>query len=372
MKKIILFSILAFTLLGIIFLFFDNSQQKQITSNYSIPVDIHLEILSKSEKFEDLFEQEQKILLEGIYIGDIKKLKALPDGNIGIIDASTKKLNIFDSNGKYLKTIGGTGNGPGEYVYPTDFLLDDSLNFYILDPPQMRLIRYNVSGKYQSSLNIDKYSEHMALFNTKLFLYSTISMLDRPSGYCLDIRNNKKEFEFAEPSGLLKSLIKKNNLSLSVNSNSMECYEGNIYLIHPYQYAIREFNENGVLKRTILCESKYFYPYDSTKQFNPLKVDPKQYFKSAVNGIKIFKNVIIISFIDIIHNKVYFDFYSLSGSKLNIVSIELPSSKFNRNIYFPFFIDSRNSFYFYSFENSGSNKTDINPYIIKYKPLFIK
>lgn len=372
MKKIVLFSILAFMILGIIFLFFDYFQQKQNTSNYSIPADIHLEILSKSEKFEDLFELEQKISLEGIYIGNIKKLKTLSNGDFGIIDASTKKLNIFDGNGKFLRTIGGTGNGPGEYIYPTDFLLDDSLNIYILDPAQLRLIRYNFSGKYQSSLNIDKYSEHMALFNNKLFLYSTMSMLDQPSGYCLDIRNNKKEFEFAEPSGLLKSLIKNNNLSLAVNSNSMECYDGNIYLIHPYQYAIREFNENGELKRSMLCESKYFYPYDSTKQFNPLNVDPKQYFKSAVNGIKIFKNIIIISFIDILHNKVYFDFYSLSGSKLNIVSIELPSSKFDRNIYFPFWIDSRNSFYYCGSENSGSNKTDFNTYIFKCKPLFIK
>jgi hypothetical protein len=370
MKKRFLLATTVFVIIGIVILIINLSQTDVSIIDYSLTKDINTKILSESEKFEDLFELEEKIGLEGILIGNIRKLKVLPNGGLGILDASTKQLNIFEVSGRYLRTIGAIGKGPGEYISPTDFLVDGDLNFYILDPAQMRLLRYDFSGKYQSKIDIDKYVEHMELFGNKLFLYSTMSMFDQPNGYCVDIEKSKRIFDFAEPSELLKLLIKNNNLSLSINSSSMELFNGNVYLIHPYQYAIREFNEAGKLKRTIFCSSKSFYSYDSTKQFNP-NIEPKKYFKSAVNGIKITNNIFVISFINIPADKVYLDFFNLSGSKLNRNTIELPSDKFDRNIYFPLWIDSMNSFYSWSFEKAEFNKNNFNPYIYKYKPLFI-
>ncbi|WP_337865779.1 6-bladed beta-propeller [Ignavibacterium sp.] len=370
MKKIFFLVVIAFVVIGIIILLNNLYQKDEVIVEYSL-AEIKTNLLSDAEKFEDLFELEKKIALDGIPIGNIIKLKILPNGDFGIIDGATKQLNIFDANGKYLRTIGAIGNGPGEYVHPTDFLVDDSVNFYILDLWQMRILRYDFSGNYQSKIILEKHVEHMCLSGEKLFLYSTLSMIDQPNGYCIDVEKNKKEFEFAEPSDLLKLLIKNDNITLSLNSNSIELFNSNIYLIHPYQYAIREFNEDGKLKRTIFLSSRFFSPYDSTKQFNQ-SIRPEDYFKSAMNGLKITKNVFITSFVNIPENKVYLDFFSLSGSKLNRNTIELPPSKFDRNTYFPAWIDSMNSFYCWSLEEAESNVTKFNPYIYKYKPLFIK
>lgn len=370
MKKIFYLVAAAFVIIGIIILLNNLYQKDEVIVDYSL-AEINTKILSEAEKFEDLFELEKKIALDGIPIGGIKKLKILPNGDLGIIDGATKQLNIFDVNGKYLRTIGAIGKGPGEYVSPTDFLVDDSTNFYILDPAQMLILRYDFEGNYQSKIILDKYVEHMSLLGKKMFLYSTMNMIAQPNGYCIDIEKNKKEFEFAEPSELVELLIKKGNISILLNSNSIELFNGNIYLIHPYQYAIREFNKDGKLKRTIFLSSKFFSPYDSTKQFNS-SIKPENYFKSAMNGLKITKNVFITSFVNIQENKVYLDFFSLSGSKLNRNTIELPSNKFDRDTYFPAFIDSKNSFYCWSFENAESNNTEFNTYVYKYKPLFIK
>jgi hypothetical protein len=82
---------------------------------------------------------------------------------------------MFDKNGKYLRQIGSLGQGPGEYIYITDFCLDTiNHEIYILDSPKHMLYKYNFdSGEFISSINIqhDKghYSQYVTFFNNKIY-----------------------------------------------------------------------------------------------------------------------------------------------------------------------------------------------------------
>ena len=54
---------------------------------------------------------------------EIREIKIV-DNKIYIIDDKRSKLLVFDISGKFITQIGNLGNGPGEYVAPSNFNID--------------------------------------------------------------------------------------------------------------------------------------------------------------------------------------------------------------------------------------------------------
>jgi len=54
-------------------------------------------------------------------------------GNIYILDYGKIRIQKFDQNGKFLKTIGRQGQGPGEFMSPSSLDISDSGDFYLKD-----------------------------------------------------------------------------------------------------------------------------------------------------------------------------------------------------------------------------------------------
>ncbi|MFC1529246.1 6-bladed beta-propeller [Gemmatimonadota bacterium] len=56
-----------------------------------------------------------------------------------------KRIQVFDSSGNYVRSIGRAGEGPGEFTYPKlQYLTGDTLS--IFDPPQQRTTLYRTDG----------------------------------------------------------------------------------------------------------------------------------------------------------------------------------------------------------------------------------
>lgn len=333
---------------------------------------IKTELIINANKFNDLFELYEEIKLKGKMLGSIIRIKKMPNGHFGIIDDSSKRLNIFNPEGQFIKTVGGLGEGPGEYLNAADFTFDNEGNVYILDPGLYKLLSFDGQGNFKWSRRINEYADNIFLFDNKLYLYNTVNMIDRPSGACYDLNSGEKLFDFAEPTEYLKLLIKNKYISLLVNSKSAEIYNNKIYLINPYQYAIRVFNLSGSEDKFIYGASKYFIPYDSSKEFDLFSVNPQNFFKSVLNSVSIWSDIIIISFLNNEMKSIFIDFYSLTGHKLNKNSIEIPENLFNPKSFFPFYIDSENLFYYYLQPQPDSLLLLPNPIVMKYKFLAIR
>ncbi|MFN3872192.1 MAG: 6-bladed beta-propeller [Ignavibacterium sp.] len=364
--------IIAVVLILIIFLIIN-----QLTSHSQKALDfrndkIKTELIKEAKNFNDLFELTEEVKLEGKLIGSIKKIKMMPSGHFGVIDESSKQLNIFSSRGKFIKSIGGIGKGPGEYLYAVDFTFDNEGNIFILDPILYNIYYFDKQGNYRWSMKIIDQAENILVVDDKLYLYTTLNMLDRPSGACYDLTTGEKLFEFAYPTEYIKLLIENKYISLLLNSKSADIYKNKIYLINPYQYAIREFDLEGNEKKLIYGESKYFIPYDSLKEFHPFSISPKNFFKSALNGLSLWNDIIIISFLNNEMKKIFVDFYTLNGYKMNNNSIEMPQILFNQNSFYPFYVDSENIFYSYYQPQPDSLNVLPNPVIVKYKCLALR
>jgi len=71
------------------------------------------------------------------------------DGNIYVLDSGNHRLQVFDKDGKYLRTIGKRGQGPGEFNTPKCLRLDDETgNIYVVDNMLRKIIIFEKEGKY--------------------------------------------------------------------------------------------------------------------------------------------------------------------------------------------------------------------------------
>ena len=85
----------------------------------------------------------------------VRDIAADPRGNIYVLDTRNFRVQVFDPSGKYLRTIGRQGQGPGEFEMPSILRLGgDSGNIYVLDRFR-RVSLFDAQGIYIRSVSID-------------------------------------------------------------------------------------------------------------------------------------------------------------------------------------------------------------------------
>jgi len=140
-------------------------------------IDIDILKPERTINLSNIFRGVKTVVLEtnkDVLIGNINSMQIYND-SIFILDSrSARGLFLFNKNGKFLRRIGNIGQGPGEYIEPSDFTLDKKHKFiYILDSRYQKILKYDIkSGNYINSLTISnsKYSSfHIQFVNGKLY-----------------------------------------------------------------------------------------------------------------------------------------------------------------------------------------------------------
>jgi hypothetical protein len=67
--------------------------------------------------------------------------------NLYVVDGGEKNLKVFDKNGKYVKTLGRPGQGPGEFKFPSGLcILPGAKEVMVFDSPRISVL--NLEGAY--------------------------------------------------------------------------------------------------------------------------------------------------------------------------------------------------------------------------------
>ncbi len=79
-----------------------------------------------------------------------------PEGNYYVADAEAKVIFTWDKNGRYLKTIGKPGEGPGEFSFTgrgggQAFVSFSQNNLYVYDGRRREVLLFDASGNYLRS-----------------------------------------------------------------------------------------------------------------------------------------------------------------------------------------------------------------------------
>ena len=87
------------------------------------------DIPSKNFKMENLWNVDME--QEAFLFGEIEDLLIDQDGTLYVLDSLVANVKVFSSKGRYLRTIGREGDGPGETRAPGDieFMSDGTLAF---------------------------------------------------------------------------------------------------------------------------------------------------------------------------------------------------------------------------------------------------
>jgi len=84
---------------------------------------------------------------EAYLFEDVEQAERLPDGRILIVEGDRREIRFYDASGRHLTTVGGAGEGPGEFQAAPDvrWLPGDSLVAY--DPGASRMTWFGPDGE---------------------------------------------------------------------------------------------------------------------------------------------------------------------------------------------------------------------------------
>ncbi len=85
---------------------------------------------------------------EAYMFGAIQKLTHDAEDNILVLDIVMCRIQVYDSAGTWLRTIGGPGDGPGEMGYPSDMAVLSDGRIAVNDPMRSGILLYSPEGEY--------------------------------------------------------------------------------------------------------------------------------------------------------------------------------------------------------------------------------
>jgi len=173
-----------------------------------------------------------------------KKIE-IADSIIYILDDN--KVVSYNSEGKYLCSIGHRGHGHNEYLNLSTFYIDDKNNVVLYDSYKNTLLRYSKNGKFidkktlstidlkyaQSIIPVDE--ESIFVYN---FLYNDFNQLCRT----VNVNDEKENAICSVP-------LRTDNTMERVGNNPCSIYKGNgtIRYVRPFDNKIYNLNDNSAL-----------------------------------------------------------------------------------------------------------------------------
>ncbi|NTU52024.1 MAG: 6-bladed beta-propeller [Candidatus Aminicenantes bacterium] len=74
-------------------------------------------------------------------------------GTIFVVDYDNRRVQVYDKQGRYVRTLGRVGQGPGEYRFPSSVMPDAAGNIVINDAARF-LLHYSPEGLFQKSITL--------------------------------------------------------------------------------------------------------------------------------------------------------------------------------------------------------------------------
>lgn len=97
-------------------------------------------------------------------------------GNIYILDAGNCRIQKFDKEGNYIDTFGREGQGPGEFNSPASLVIDAEGNLIVSDPRGRKIQVFSTEGSLRETITLTKHplSEVYALNSGLLAMKGTL------------------------------------------------------------------------------------------------------------------------------------------------------------------------------------------------------
>lgn len=144
-------------------------------------------------RFIPEFTIDETFLAEDTFFESASNIKCDENGYVYVCDYKAHNIKIFNSSGKFIKTIGREGQGPGEFTRPYDIAVTDE-RMIVWDMGNRRLVSLSKDGDFIKSAPIsiyDGWPQMMrALPNGDIVIGSeklSLGQPEKPQDYFIDI-----------------------------------------------------------------------------------------------------------------------------------------------------------------------------------------
>jgi len=241
--------------------------------------------ISEAEFAEEVFHVDTTILSLPIKFdgGEIISIMVTHNNSIVVSYFRTPAVQLFDKQGKFLKQIGGKGQGPGEFQMPW-FITECQNQIIVGEHGANRFNIFNINGEFRRAFRLDHW-----IIVDGLCTADSLIVINDVTGARYKKENNiylynlrgKMIKKFGELSNVGKKLWKLNYYTWSPH---VAYYNGFIFHANYCDYYIWKYNLKGELIKKFGCKPdnwKSLLKAKIARDFNASKVmsDLKGFFK---------------------------------------------------------------------------------------------
>jgi hypothetical protein len=113
---------------------------------------------------------------------------------IYILENHRNRLYVIDKKGKYIRTIGRPGQGPGDFEYPRDMFISNDDKIYVLNSLPRRIETFSLDGVALGSIKLDSL-EDPAFPHSLLVLKDKSFIISAPHDLLVSIYDSIGDFQ---------------------------------------------------------------------------------------------------------------------------------------------------------------------------------
>jgi len=182
------------------------------------------------------------------------------NNEIIVLDYAEDCLYFFDKDGKYIRTIGQRGQGPGDLLRPTGLQIDKNSDIYIYETGNNRISIFSYNGKFITSFRL-KGSAYRC-FTFSVTKNQEVIVNAPTTGFYITVYS--RDGNILREVGSVEQLVKKpvnligDLIDASILNNTLgagfpfyEENEGNYYIFLQYLPYIKIFNTKGEMIKKV-------------------------------------------------------------------------------------------------------------------------
>lgn len=240
-------------------------------------------------ELEEIFSFPSKELEEeDIYLYSPQKIIKDLSSRIYILDNRRSAVFLFSSSGQFLKKIGRSGQGPGEFLQPYNLMMNKNY-IAVQEVGNMRIQFLDPDGLYKKSFKIF-HGYYSMVINDKGLIIG-IPVVRLPDDDLIEVLSQKGEViaSFGKPLDFKLSFRSLNNASLALTRNE------EILLAFKFFPIIRKYSLKGELLAEFKIKNEILTAKDKINlEGHKLRQKEKVAYTSVIMAMKTFRDKIYI------------------------------------------------------------------------------
>ena len=280
---------------------------------------------------ENIFELEEELVIpesdgKNYIFVNPASLVVDKNNNIYVLDSREANIKVFNEHGKFLRTIGSKGHGPGELDVPGPMDMNQN-EIAVRDAGNRRITFYSLDGEYKRSLSMARSYLGDMKIDSKGNIFGIMNKISNGKRR-FELQKFDSELNYMKTFDYIDVPVEK-DLALFMAGPCFAILKGDLiaYGFPEKDYDIKIYNNDGTLIKRILRE--YVPDRIPQEEIESVTKNPRSFYipKYYSPYYKIHgddKGRILTYFRHIrIKNVRYFDIFSPAGKYLTKISLKI-------------------------------------------------